>query len=431
MKNLLLAISGIIMLTAVNISAQELEENLSILKENTETVKSKRTDYQQTFSHDPANHYLLSVSITDTRRGNETVQTVNAIDLNSYLIKFQPKGDLMEITASVNGGKDLVKITENGEIKNYDDEVLFYAPGIEEARKLTDALKKIVEHANNNPFAVAVSNEKQVLLNEIAGSVKDVNINNNIYVQSFSYGGNSNNIVTFELNNASGDNVEHYSMNISDLNLHKIDFFTKRTDILIPLPVKGDKSLIAYTKNGEIGNYTNKLEIRSPSIEEARLLEAQLEALVAIAEKEEAVDYSTYSADQCVAILAEKIGEVVINQDAYRQEFKIDPENDLIFIYSLEDVSKGNRYEHIVNAADFGSTPVNFNTSRNSIFVELKISGDRDLIRVLENAEKKVTRKIYLFGFLTLILHVRFPEFSITLISWHSKRWKELQHLKI
>lgn len=388
MKRALTMFAGIFFLVSFLAHGQELEENLSILKENTVTVKSKRTDYQQTFNHDPVNQHLITISIIETRKGEETVQSVNVMDLNPYLIKFAPQKDVVEITAGVNSGKDLVKVIEDGEIQNYDDELVFYASGIEEARKLTDALKAVVENASENlDKLLPVSDDKQSLLDIISEGIKEVNINDDVYDQSFNYDNQNNNIVTFVISNASGDKVEEYTLNVADLNMHKVDFTTKQKEVLIPLPTKGDKKLIAYTENGETGNFINELELRAHSIEEARLLEAQFEALIAIAEKEETVDYSVYTADQCAAILTEKISEVVINQDAYQQEIRLNPENGSILIYTLQDISKGDRYEYTVNAADFGKTPVSFNTSRNAVFIELKISGDRDLIKEVENNE--------------------------------------------
>jgi hypothetical protein len=314
--------------------------------------------------------------------------SVNAADLNPFLVKFKPGKELVEITAGTNGGRDLVKVVEDGEIQNYDDELLFYASGIEEARKLTDALKAVAQYAKDNSGALfSVDNDKQTLLSDIENAVKEVRVNDDVYVQEFSYDAENNNIVTFKISNAAGDEVEEFTVNIADLNLHKIDFETNRKEVVIPLITKGERDLIAYSENGETGNYSNELELKVNSIEEARMLEAQLEALVSLAEKEETVDYSAYSYEQCAEILQNNIAQVVINQDAYDQEFQISPENDLVFIYTLNDVSEGEKFEYVANASDFGKIPVNFNTNKNSVFIELKTMGDRDLIRITENDE--------------------------------------------
>ncbi len=370
------------------VNGQALEESLTYMKENTLPVQGKKTEYRQTFSSDPDNPYMLSFSITDTRKGEELIQTVNAIDLNPYMIKFEPQKEVVEITAGVQGGKDLVKIVEGGETKNYDDELVFYASGIEEARGLTDALKKITEFAGKHKDSIlSISNSKEALLNHVAKNIKDVTVNDDVFTQSFSVNENKNNLVTFVTGDASGDKVEEYSLNLADLNVHKLDFFTKRTDVLIPLEIKGDKDLIKYTENGETGNYTSSLELRAPSIEEARLLEARLEALITLAEKEKTTDYSTFTYKQCVDLLKDRIGEVVINQDAYNQSFALSPVNDLVYTYTVEDVSEGENHAYTANAADFGKVPVSFNTHGNGVFITLQTTGDRDLIAVKENNE--------------------------------------------
>jgi hypothetical protein len=388
MKTIFFTILAIFLTGSLFAQSQNLEANLNILKENTVTVKDKKTEYQQTFSHDPDNHLLLTISITDSRKGEQTIMSVNAMDLNPFLVKFKPDKELVEITAGTNGGRDLVKVVEDGEIQNYDDELLFYASGIEEARQLTDALKAVAQYAKDNSEALfSVGNDKLTLLSDIDNAVKEVRVNDNVYVQEFSYDAENNNIVTFKISNAAGDEVEEFTVNIADLNLHKIDFETNRNEVVIPLITKGERDLIAYTENGETGNYTDELELKVNSIEEARILEAQLEALVSLAEKEETVDYSAYSYEQCAEILQNNIAQVVINQDAYDQEFQVSPENDLVFIYTLNDVSEGEKYEYVSNASDFGKIPINFSTNKNSVFIELKTMGDRDLIRITENDE--------------------------------------------
>jgi len=369
-------------------NSQELEKNLDFLKENTVTVKDKKTEYRQTFSHDPDNKLLLTISIIESRKGEETVRSVNALDLNPFLIKFEPDKELVEITAGTNGGKDLVRVVEDGETQNYDDELVFYASGIEEARSLTEALKAVAEYAKENAEPLfAVSDNKQTLLKDIENAVKEVQINDDVFLQKFSFDAENNNVVTFTLSNAAGDEVEEFTVNVADLNLHKIDFETDGEDVVIPIVTKGERDLIAYTENGEVGNYTEELELKAPSIEEARMLEAQIEAFIAIAEKEETVDYSAYSFEQFADILKNNISEVVINQDAYEQEFQLSPENYLVFIYTLQDVSEGEKYEYVANAADFGKIPVTFDTDGNSVFIELKTAGDRDLIKVTEDDE--------------------------------------------
>jgi len=384
----LIFLTGVFILLTSLSYGQELEEKLDFLKENTVPVKDKRTEYRQTFSYDPDNYLLLSISIVDSRKGEEIIMSVNAIDINPFLVKFEPSKEVVEITAGTNGGRDLVKVVEDGEIQNYDDELLFYASGIEEARQLADALKAVAEHAKeNSETLLTVSNDKQTLLNEIDNAIQEVKVNDDVYGQDFSFDSENNNIVTFKISNAAGDEVEQFTVNIADLNLHKIDFETDREEVVIPLVTKGERDLIAYTENGETGNYTNELELKVNSIEEARMLEAQLEALVAMAEKEETVDYSSFSYQKCLDILRNNIGQVVINQDAYDQVFKVSSENDLVFIYTLNDVSEGEKYEYVVNAADFGKIPVNFDTDKNSVLIELKTAGDRELVRVTENNE--------------------------------------------
>ncbi|MCB0806240.1 MAG: hypothetical protein KDC05_10615 [Bacteroidales bacterium] len=388
MRRTTILLAGFLLMGSIMAQTNGVDQNLQYMKDNTTTVNTKKTNYRQTFSSGEENPFILSFSTIETKNGDEKIQTVNAMDLSPYLIKFEPDKELVEITAGVNGGKDLVKIVENGEIQNYDDGLLFYASGIEEARKLTDNLKKIVEYASEHTSEMMnVSDQKETILNNLSQGIKEVKVNDDVFIQSFSFDNQNNYIITFTLSEASGDEVEKYTLNAIDINPHKTEFTTSGNEVLITILTKGKDDLIAYNENGETKNYTNEIELHAASIEEARLLEAQLKKLTNLSEKEEAVDYSQYSFDRSASSLVDNIGKVVINEDAWEQKFEINPNDSLLITYSILSVSDGENKEFTVNAADLGKIPATFRADGNALFIDLKASGDKELIRLKEGPE--------------------------------------------
>jgi hypothetical protein len=382
MKTKTIALIGTL-LFAINLaSGQDLQENLDFLQQHIVTVSDNKIEYNQTFSFDPVDKHIISITTVESRRGKIRIETVNARDLNPHLIKFSPTKTTVEITAITNGKNNLVKVEEDGEIQNYTSQVLLRATGVEEARAITDALKKVVEIVNkDDDLLPKISEDKPSLLNDVAMHIQDVVINNNNFVQTFSYNEENTNIATIRFTDVSRGDTEEYTFNLADVNPHQISFTTRRKEVFLPVNIKGNNNLIAYSKNQELGNYSNAFQIKAPSIEVARNLEAHLKALVLLAEKEVGKDYSSLSAEACVQILSEKISEVLINADAYQQSFAIDKDNPMIFNYSIQDMSKGLKKEYTANSADFGKLPAVFKTHRNSVFVELKVVGGRNLIR--------------------------------------------------
>ncbi|SMO55011.1 hypothetical protein SAMN06265379_102415 [Saccharicrinis carchari] len=374
-------ISACLFLSALVISGQTIEDNLQFLKDNIGSVQGKKTEYQQTFSYDVNNNLLLSLVIVNTQKGEERTRQVNALDLNPYQIQFDPHKEWVKITAGVYGGKRLVMVKEDGEVKHYDKQLEFYAPGIEQARKLTDALKSVAQYAKDHiPDAVPVDNNMAVLLDALRTGITNVMVGGETYAQSFNFDAQNNHIATFVLDGANGDKIERYTVNLSDINPHKIDFDTKRNKVVLPLTTKGGRKLIAYSENGETGSYTHELQLLTATVEQARLLAAQTKALVHLAESRATEDYTTYNYEKCVQVLNHEVGDVVINQDAYEQVFAIQANNGSVFTYSVVDVSEGEKKEFTVNAADLGKIPATYDTNKNSVFVKLAVAGDRDLV---------------------------------------------------
>ncbi len=380
MIRLLITISFIFGLFQVS-TGQELEEKVQFLTENTGTVNGKKKVYDQEFSQSTDHPYVISVKITDTNSGDEIVKTVNTQDLNPSRIFFEPKKDIVQIIGQVKADKRLIKIVEDGEIQIYESKIIFYAAGIEEARALTDALESLVEMADKKIEGEKSSGlNKRELLAYFEKATGNVVINDERYQQKFTYEENNSNIITVEIENVTKGTKEEFQVNAADLYLNRIDFDTKRNQVLVFLKTKADSRLISYVKDGEMGNYINGFEIFMQSIEDARTYTSLLKEFVQIAESEERTDFANFSHDQCKDFLTQHIGKVVINQDAYEQSFTIDPENSLIFQIKSRDISKGEDLTYAVNAAYLHKGRTQFDTKKNAVLIELRTDNDRKLI---------------------------------------------------
>ncbi len=360
---------------------QDLEEKVRFLTENTGTVQGKKKAYAQEFSQNTEHQYVVSVKITDKSSGDEIIKTVNTQDLNPSRILFEPKKDMVHIVGQVKGDKRLVKMVKDGQIQNYENKIVFYAADIEEARALTDALESLVELADKkNEDAKSSGLNKQELLEYFEEATGNVVINDENYQQKFTIEEDNSNIIGVEIENVTKGTKEEFQVNAADLYLNRIDFGTKRNQVLVFFKTKADGRLISYVKDGEIGRYVNGFEIFMQSIEDARTYTSRLKEFVQISESEERTDFTGFSLDQCKDFLTQHIGKVVINQDAYEQSFTIDPENSLIFQIKSRDISKGEDLTYAVNTAYLHKGRTQFDTKRNAVLIELRTDNDRKLI---------------------------------------------------
>ena len=375
------------LLVAFNASAQSLDEQIKILKENVNTVKGKKTEFKQEFNQRDEIPFIVSITITELNSGEETIQSVNVRDVNPSRVVFKPKRDLIEVSAQVKGGKKLVKVIKDATLENYRNEVLFYASGIEEARSITDALKAVAEIADDFEDPGEKNRSKQELLSYFNGAIGDVVINENTFKQTLTFNKQNPNVISFKTEDISKGTVERYTINAADINLHKIDFQTRRNEVFVDLVTKADRKLIAYTKDGLIGNYVNRFEMKMNSIEDARKLAKRFKTFTELSEKEETTDFANFNYQQCIDFLTANVGEVVINQDAYKQAFSSDPDNNLIFTIKYRDVSKGEENQFTLNAADLHKGRTSFDTKGNAVFVNLRTGNKYKLIKTRKNEE--------------------------------------------
>ncbi|MEM1137144.1 MAG: hypothetical protein AAGI07_15000 [Bacteroidota bacterium] len=388
MKTIITGVVVLLMLTTFRIAGQPLEDNFSFLKENMTIVKGKRTEFDQFFSQDANNRFLLTFSVMEVNKGDQVTMSVNAMDLNPNRVLFEPQRDLAQIVAQVKGGKKLVRVEKDGQLGNYDNKIVFYATGVEEARKLADVLKEIVKIANENDAIPPVKYSKQSLLENMVQTIGNVVINDDTYEQQFTFDSKNNNIVSYEINDVSKGETFQYVVNGADFNMHKIDFETKGNQVFVSFETKGSSKLIAYYKNGEQGNYVSGFDIKVASIEEARSLVKLAKGFVEKAEQEETVDFSGYSMVQCIAYLEKNIGQVVINQDAYEQELIIDTKETTFMSYKVEDVSKGETYNYSLNLADLNRGKTEYDTKGNAVFIYIYTEGGHKLIKTMQGEEQ-------------------------------------------
>ena len=137
----LLYSAGFFLATTVYAQQADLAEAL-------QDVTVKEETYEQSFTYDEKNNCLLTFTILDDDEGEETVYQVNAADLNEYKVRFDTKGKAIVVEAETRGGKDVVRVLEDSEVKGFDDGLEFYATSIENARDLVKALKGIVTACN-------------------------------------------------------------------------------------------------------------------------------------------------------------------------------------------------------------------------------------------------------------------------------------------
>ncbi len=362
------------------------------LAEAVQDVLVKDDTYEQSFTYDAANNCLLTFTIVDTDDGEETVYQVNAADLNEHKVRFDTKSNSVMVEAETRGGKDLVRVFEDGEVDGFDESFEIYAAGIENARAIVKALKEIIVSCNSAGKEVLISGKANPTFNEalnfLSAEIGEITVGQEEFNQSFSYDSEQPTVITYTWEDPSEGESRKYVANVADFNEQGVSFNTKGGNVWLTLVTQGERDLIQTYEDGELDDYESEIQLMAADIEQARVLEKALKSLIATAADRTQDSFIPGNAqpdrDATTRYLTEQVGDVVLSDDVYEQTFFYDPDVQQL-TYEVTDMSKGDKDTFRVNPADLNVNTIRVDTKGSAVLIQLETQGERDLIQVSEN----------------------------------------------
>ena len=368
------------------------QEPYDALTEAIQNVQIKDDIYEQSFAYDADNNCLLTFTILDTDKGEETVYQVNASDLNEYKVRFDTKSKSAVVEAETRGGRDLVRVQEDGEVKGYEDKFELYAQDVENARSLVDALKEVIKSCGEQSKEVLIDGQASPsfseLLDFLSSTIGEVALNGEQFNQSFSYDSEQPTLFTYTWEDATEGESRKYVASIADFNEQSVSFNTEKGGVWLTLETQGGRDLIQTYEDGELNDYEKEMEIMATDIEQARVLEKALKLLVASSadQTQDAFIPSNPEPDlnTTARYLTEQVGDVNLGKEVYEQSFSYDADAQQIQ-YEVVDVDKGDKNSFRVNPADINANSIVSDTKGEAVLITLETQGERDLIQELEN----------------------------------------------
>ncbi|MEQ9443485.1 MAG: hypothetical protein RIG62_30885 [Cyclobacteriaceae bacterium] len=374
--------------------AQTVWGQHALLTDAVQDVQVKNEIYEQSFSYDAENTCLLTFTVLDTDKGEETVYEVNAADLNEHKVRFDTQGKAVLVEAETRGSKDLVRVIEDGEIKGFDDGFEIYASGIENARNLVTALKEVVKTCNEQNKEILVAGNANPTFNEaltfLSSEIGDMKVGSKEYGQSFAFETDQSTMITYTWEDLTEGESLKYIANVADFNEQSVSFNTKGGNVWLALETQGGRDLIQTYENGELDDYESKIEIMASEIEQARVLEKALKVMVAAAAQQQEPSFLPGNASPDLGtttrFLQEQVGTVTLSKAIYEQTFTYEATAQQIR-YDVTELSKAEKHSYLFNPADINVNTIGFDTRGSEVLIQLETQADRDLIQVLENDE--------------------------------------------
>ncbi|MEM9829606.1 MAG: hypothetical protein AAF944_03160 [Bacteroidota bacterium] len=367
-------------------SAAEL---LSFLEKSMGTIDQDDIQYDQSITHRTDKSAIITYQQINTQDGEDLQYTVNLADLDERSISFDTKGALVLVTAETQGGQNLVQVTENGQPENYQDEITLIATDIEQARLLEQAWRQLVSLTEDETEFISGNADPTVdaTLDFLKKSVGVANT----YEQSFWFDQNTRNgggyLFNYQSISTDEGKEESYRWNVADVKPSNIELSVQKSNVFVAMTTADKSDLIAYSENGVLDNYTDKVAIRASTIEEARkLMYAFRHVTEKISDQSGKLELpATISAT--VNFLQQRVGNIANGDEKLAQSLEMQPDGPCTLVYRVVDEEDGDELIYEWGMSDLNEKSISLGTKGNTVFVEMETVGKRELIEVVENGE--------------------------------------------
>lgn len=385
--NHILAILLPILLIHNFLLAQNLAEKLNNIKTAVSQVTVKDVVFDQSLDFLISDGYIITLKITESKRGKSTEYRFNLVDLDQKKIKFDTRKNLAIVDIGTKSDKKVIYNLVDGKVSNYLNKISIKATGVESARNLSDLLKTATEDAEKEQINFYQEKSDLVsLLAYLENILGKVSINDDTYEQSFSFQPDNKTIVKFNSNHSNKNINESFQLSFSDVNPGKIDFTTRGNAILIEIETQGKKNLVEYEKNGALVGFKNKITLRANTIEEGRKIASALTNLKALADVNPVVLFKEDATlAESIDFLINHIKTISRNDNVFEQSLSQSGNGQ--FVVKKFDKGKESTQEYTFNPSDINSAKINFDTKGTDILVELESRAKKPLIKYVVNGQ--------------------------------------------
>ncbi len=373
-----------------NINAQNLSGNIGTIQEALQTVASSKVEFAQNLKLNTTNYVNYSVTEVDSKgNSKETIYNFSFADIDINTVRTLTKKDIILVQLIVKSKQRLIKkITDNGDKVSYVDNLSMYAKNIDNGRDLVEAIKNTIpinETLEKNKLALSNYQDHQ---NWLASNIQDVDFTKSQIVQKLEPGELNNGYLKLSTttNSKSKTITEEFEFNLATLNPNSLSFKISGDEFYIEASNRRNIKVIKAFKDGAQQSYTNKIRFYSSSIENAKDTYKVLKAIIPMAEQAFLKSKpNTSSIQNAYKYINSAIQNVTTNDQTYTQNI----EGDCVSKIIIKEANLKETVEHIYsfNFSDINLDNIDYNSSKNQLFVEVNTRKQAKFIRHIENNE--------------------------------------------
>lgn len=314
---------------------------------------------------------------------------VNVSDLDPYAVRELTQKDLINVVLAVKNKQKLVKVYKNDEVQPYNDQALIIAKDIENARQISEAIKKAIPSAEKFMASRLKLATYDAMLSWLTTNVKDVTLGTKSFKQTLIKG---EKVGTVKLTSVEADaksSVEEtYTFNLADINPNRINYKITGNRFGIEFETLQDARFISVTRNGETKPYINDLVINTNNVDEARDLKTVLALVAPLAIQKVKTDIPVPASEKdALARLSVLTTSITVGSKEIAQSIET---TCLCQFTQVEKDSKSSvKNVYKFNWIDVNALGSTIEVSGDRMFVEIKTNENKKLIMDTENEKFK------------------------------------------
>jgi hypothetical protein len=315
------------------------------------------------------------------QKGNRTnyAYEFNLSDIDPYAVREQTQKDIIQVVLAVRNKQKLIKVFKNDVVQAYDEQATIIAKDIENARTISDIVKKAIPPAEKLMAGRLKLAGYDAMVSWMGANVKNVDLGTKSFKQSLAKADKPGSVRFTQVESDQKSSTEEvYTFNLADINVNSLAFKISGNRFAISLETLQKARYIGLRKNGEIKPYVNEITINTNSVDEARDLKTVLTLAVPLAIEKVKADMGTVSSDKdALQRIKTLMTEVSSGNRQISQVFE--PQ----CVCTLTQVDKDPKAS-VKNVFKFNLMDINANASK------IDVTGDRMYVDLSVNDNKKL-----------------------------------------
>ena len=370
-----------------NKSWGSLKESLGWMADNISSTTKGGTEYVQSFSFDDVkSHLAVFKRKYNDSKGNEITEafSFNLADVDPAKVNLDVSGTDLSIELNTKNDEKYIRIMENGEVQNYDNDFEILVSSLEDARDIVQAFKYAIPLCKPVYQSYSDVNQALIFLKE---NIKEMVSGSYRYEQLLDYENKPDGMVSFvsKRTDSKGTTIENkYQLYLNELE-PKVELSVSGEDVLLELQVKDNQKLIKTFKDGELQNYSNEFEIFTGDIESARELANAFN--YAILNRDPGLHQWT-DPGKASAWISSNVGTITISGESYAQDVSFDADNHYKTVLDLTTTDSDSETKKTIEfyIADINKDDLELSTSGKELNIEVT-TGKEKLVKVTESDE--------------------------------------------